>query len=202
VGELVELQAKTWSASYAPEPGIAVDWALRALTPSVDGEEAKALTEGQWTTDGLGRTRHAFEDLEVGAYVAQARRELGGEQAREDDVDGLGQHDVQRVFIVEPPGRELARVDADPGITRLKRLAEATGGDVLSAVEEDELPRRIPLAEASAVHRDGMRVDARKDLPLWNGWMALIRASASSTAAEPGLGERSDIREWRVSTWQ
>jgi hypothetical protein len=90
------------------------------------------------------------------------------------DTDALGQHEVRRVFIVEPPGRELARVDADPGIARLERLAERTGGDALSAAEGDTLPRRIPLREPTTSAKDGLRVDARRDLPLWNGWLALF----------------------------
>ncbi|MCB9716701.1 MAG: hypothetical protein H6712_22780 [Myxococcales bacterium] len=173
VGETVELQAKTWSAGYAPEPGIAVSWSLRPLAPGPDGQPAKALAEGQWTTDGLGRAREALQELPVGAYVASARRELAEGAVSADDADGLGEHEVRRVFIVEPPGRELAEVDADPGITRLAALAEATGGEALSAVDGDALPRRIPLTEPQA-DRDGLRVDARRDLPLWNGWVALL----------------------------
>jgi SAM-dependent methyltransferase len=178
VGEPVELQAKTWSASYAAEPGVAVEWALRPLAAVADGSEAEPLQEGQWTTDGLGRARQELPDLPVGAYVAQARRAPapgpgGGGGALEPDTDALGQHEVRRVFIVEPPGRELARVDADPGIARLARLSEATGGEALAAVDDDALPRRIPLAEVTAA-RDGLRVDARRDLPLWNGWLALV----------------------------
>lgn len=170
-GEAVELSAKTWSASYAAEPGVEVPWALRPLGDGPDGQPPAPLAEGQWTTDGLGRAREVLEQLPVGAYVAQAQRELAEPQA--EDIDGLGQHEVRRVFIVEPPGRELARVDADPGIARLAALAEATGGDALSAAEGDALPRRIPLAEPRA-DRDGLRVDARRDLPLWNGWIALL----------------------------
>ncbi len=171
VGVPVELSAKTWSASYAPEPGIAVDWSLRPLAPAEQGKAATALFEGQWTTDGLGRARESLDDLPVGAYVANARRELAVDPGQ--DTDALGQHQVQRVFIVEPPGRELARVDADPGIARLQELAKATGGEALSAVGDGALPRRIPLAEPRA-SRSGMRVDARRDLPLWNGWLALL----------------------------
>lgn len=197
VGEPVELVATTWSASYAPEPAVRVDWALRPLASARgqgqaqgDAEpgtvpEPKALLEGQWTTDGLGRARHTIEDLEVGAYLAWARRELAageGEQATlqaaEPDADALGQHEVRRVFIVEPPGRELARVDADPGIARMIRVAEATGGEALSAVGGDTLPRRIALAEPED-GRNGLRVDARRDLPLWNGWVALLLLLAS-----------------------
>jgi hypothetical protein len=175
VGEPVELQAKTWSASYAAEPNVVVDWALRPLTAAEAGTTVEPLHEGQWSTDGLGRARHELPDLPVGAYVAQASRALapGEGGAVEPDADALGQHEVRRVFIVEPPGRELARVDADPGITRLARLAEATGGEALAAVDDDALPRRIPLAEPTKA-RDGLRVDARRDLPLWNGWLALL----------------------------
>ena len=173
VGEPVALQAKTWSASYAPEANVNVDWSLRPLSPPKDGEPPPAVAEGKWQTDGLGRAGETLEDLPVGAYVGTAKRELGDEQTRAEDQDGLGQHAVQRVFIVEPPGRELAQVDADPGIARLDRLAKATGGESLSALGEDELPRRIPLAEPT-VQRDGLRVDARRDMPLWNGWIALL----------------------------
>ncbi|MCX4241385.1 hypothetical protein [Paraliomyxa miuraensis] len=192
VGETVELLATTWSASYAPEPGIAVDWALRPLAtmnpsqaPAPDGAAPKPLLEGQWTTDGLGRARHTLEALEVGAYVAWARRELAAgdgtglaEPNLDPDVDAMGQHEVRRVFIVEPPGRELSRVDADPGLARLARLAEATGGEALVAIEGDTLPRRIALREPED-GRNGLRVDARRDVPLWNGWMALLLLLAS-----------------------
>ncbi|MCA9710948.1 MAG: hypothetical protein KDK70_34220, partial [Myxococcales bacterium] len=144
VGEAVELQAKTWSASYAVEPGVDVPWSLHPLvTADGDAELPPARAEGQWTTDGLGRAREVLEGLPAGAYVALARRELA--EAEAEDADGLGQHEVRRVFIVEPPGRELARVDADPGIERLRALAEATDGDALSAADGDALPRTIPL---------------------------------------------------------
>jgi len=177
VGEAVELSAKTWSASYAAEPGIEVEWALRPLGTGPDGQPPAPLHEGQWTTDGLGRARQVLEFLPVGAYVAQARRELGapaaGEIGEGSEAEGLDAPEVRRVFIVEPPGRELARIDADPGIARLAALAEATGGEALSAADGDTLPRRIPLAPLRSA-REGQRVDARTDVPLWNGWLALL----------------------------
>jgi SAM-dependent methyltransferase len=183
VGEAVELQAKTWSASYAAEPGVTVEWAVRPLVQTDDGQPPPALHEGQWVTDGLGRARQPLEALPVGSYVAQASRESAdaatagtatSKPGAALDTDALGHHEVRRVFIVEPPGRELARVDADPGIERLARMAERTGGQALSAADGDTLPRRLPLAEPSTRARDGMRVDARRDLPLWNGWLALV----------------------------
>nr|MCH9685933.1 hypothetical protein [Deltaproteobacteria bacterium] len=176
VGTAVQLQAKTWSASYAPEAGVTVDWALRPLQPAKAGVAPEPIEQGQWTTDGLGRAGLALEDLPVGAYVAQARRELGTDPSQE--AEGLGQHEINRVFIVEPPGRELARVDADPGIARLERLSKATEGETLSALDDGALPRRIPLSEPSAARSD-VRVDARRDLPLWNGWLALLLLVAS-----------------------
>lgn len=178
VGEPVELQAKTWSASYSAEPNVPVEWAVRPLVETQDGKPAPALHEGQWVTDGLGRARQVLEALPVGSYVAQATRGLpsakAGSAEPQPDADALGQHEVRRVFIVEPPGRELARVDADPGIARLEQLAERTGGEALSAAEGDALPRRLPLAEPTTSRKDGLRVDARRDLPLWNGWLALL----------------------------
>jgi SAM-dependent methyltransferase len=178
VGESVQLQATTWAPSYAPEPGVTVAWSLRPLAGAQDDTPAPvpALHEGQWVTDGLGRARQEIEGLPVGAYVAQASRGLPGDApagAAVAETDALGQHEVRRVLIVEPPGRELAKVDADPGIDRLARLAARTGGEALSAVEDDALPRRIPLAETTRA-RDGLRVDARRDVPLWNGWLALL----------------------------
>jgi hypothetical protein len=187
VGEPVELTAETVTAAYAPEPDVKVTWEVR---PLVEGGTADTppLRAGAWTTDGLGRAREPIADLPVGAYEAIARRELGAAEgepepppppppadgsdpAATNPEDALGQHEVRRVFIVEPPGRELARVDADPGIERLAALAKATGGESLSAVEGDTLPRSLPLGDPF-VEGSSVRVDARRELPLWNGWIA------------------------------
>ena len=185
VGEAVELHVETSTASYAPEPDVPVTWSLRRLdgddgaigAGAQEGKGGNALREGQWTTDGLGRARETLAELPVGAYEAIARRDLGTDEQADPDTDaeGLGQHEVRRVFIVEPPGRELARVDADPGTARLRGLAEATGGEALSALGGDTLPRSLALADLSgAMPEDGLRVDARRDVPLWNGWAALL----------------------------
>lgn len=176
VGESVELHAQTRSASYAPEPDVPVTWSLHRLDAERDEDgQRPAIREGTWTTDGLGRAREPLAGLKAGAYEAVARRELGeGEATNRDDPAALGEHEVRRVFIVEPPGRELARVDADRGTARLEALSEATDGDAIVALDEDELPRNLPLAEpASDVPADGLRIDARRDVALWNGWAAL-----------------------------
>ena len=171
VGEPTELQAGTLTASYAPEPEIEVQWEVLPLgDPSVD---TGPIRSGRWTTDGLGRARETVLDLPVGAYAAVARRDLHGEQT-ETDPEGVGEHEVRRVFIVEPPGRELAKVDADPGIKRLEELAEATEGDFVDAVDKDTLPADLPVADPAEGPDAHLRVDGRKDIPLWNGWLSLL----------------------------
>lgn len=176
VGEAVELSAETVTTAYAPEPEVPVTWELRPLVEGSRGPDAPPpLRGGAWTTDGLGRAREIVLDLPVGAYEAIARRELSGEGEGEGDApdDTVGQHEVRRVFIVEPPGRELARVDADPGIARLAALAEATGGEALVATDDDRLPRGLPVGDPF-VDEGAVRVDARRDVPLWNGWIAWV----------------------------
>jgi len=77
------------------------------------------------------------------------------------------------VFLVEPPGRELAEVDAEPGMTRLAELARITDGLALSATDGDRLPPDIPLVDPFAKHGQEARVDSRRDVPLFHGWLAL-----------------------------
>lgn len=175
VGEPVELRAKAMSASYAPEPDVPVEWELLPLSLE-DASDAKPLRLGTWTTDGLGRARETIVDLPVGAYAAVARRELDTSSGEgPEDEDALGVHEVRRVFIVEPPGRELAKVDADPGIDRMRRLAEATGGATLSALHDESLPAELPVVDPFDDRPDhSLRIDARTDVPLWNGWLALL----------------------------
>jgi hypothetical protein len=179
-GEPIELRAKTVSASYAAEADVDVRWEVLPLTldggERSDGPDGAATTRapvvsGQWTTDGLGRAHEMVEPLPVGAYAAVARRDLV-EESEADAESSLSTHEVRRVFVVEPPGRELARVDADPGIERLRALADATGGEALAAVDGDTLPAKLPLGEDPSLSAG--RILARKDIPLWNGWAALL----------------------------
>lgn len=190
-GEPIELRAKTVSASYAAEPEIDVQWEVLPLTldeaargePNAGDESTRhraPLRNGQWTTDGLGRAHQAIEPLPVGAYAAVARRDLGEASDAEADADAessVSTHEVRRVFVVEPPGRELARVDADPGIERLQALADATGGKALSVVEGDTLPAKLPLGDDPTLSAG--RIQGRKDVPLWNGWVALLLLAAA-----------------------
>lgn len=155
VGEPVRLLARTSTAAYAPEPGIAVTWSVAPLVP-----DAAATARGSWTTDDQGRAEETIASLEVGSYVATAARE------------GDGGGEVTRVFIVEPPGRELARIDADAGTARMRRLAEASGGAFVEAAAGQTLPDELPLGELAEADRT--RVSARRELALWGGPMALV----------------------------
>jgi uncharacterized membrane protein len=172
VGEAVELTAKTVTTAYAPQPDVAVSWEIRELREDTPEARGAPAARGRWTTDALGRARQVVEELGVGAYEAIARREDvdGSDDASSDDAEATSAAEVRRVFIVEPPGRELSWVDADPGTARLEALAEATGGNALVAARGDTLPRTLPVIDPFA-ERPGLRVDARREIPLWNGWL-------------------------------
>jgi len=174
-GEPVELRAKTLTAAYAPEGGVALQWRVLPLVgetaadPDAGSSEIDPVRKGEWTTDDLGRAEVTIAELEAGAYAAVAQR------STEDGSDDAaqGRHEVQRVFIVEPPGRELARIDADPGIARLRELAETTGGAFVDPLAGGSLPTELPQGEPDERTSDG-RVQARRELALWGGPGALV----------------------------
>jgi hypothetical protein len=172
VGEPVELTAKTVSVAYAPQPDVPVVWQIRPLSADTTQATAEPLARGRWKTDALGRAREVIEELPVGAYEAIAHREDGSEDPAPSETT-TGSPEVRRVFIVEPPGRELARVDADPGTQRLQSIAEATEGEALIAHDDDALPRNLPTADPFA-EGPGLRVDARREIPLWSGWLMWV----------------------------
>jgi hypothetical protein len=169
VGETVELGAQALSAAYAAEPDVEIPWSLRRLDQDTD-----PVHEGRWTSDAQGRAEEVLEGLPVGAYVANASRRLADVAAEPTAEDDPGVHEVSRVFIVEPPGRELAKVDADPGIDRLQRIAERTEGAFVDAAAGDSLPRDLPVADLEDAAADNMRVEGREDLALWNGWASAL----------------------------
>jgi hypothetical protein len=82
-------------------------------------------------------------------------------------------HEVRRVFLVEPPERELAQVDADPGTTRLREIADASGGVFVDAAAGELLPSDLPIGEPRG-RDDALRVDARREVALWHGWIAIV----------------------------
>jgi hypothetical protein len=172
VGEPVELQATTLSGAYAPEPEVEVEWELLPLSNT--SARAEPLQAGRFVTDALGRARESIVDLPVGAYAAVARRELADDVAETDPGNSLGEHEVRRVFIVEPPGRELAKVDADPGIERLRTIAASTDGEFVDALEGQTLPEDLPVADPDEGPDAHLRVDGRRDIPVWNGWFSLV----------------------------
>ncbi len=180
-GEPVELRAKTLTAAYAPEPDVVLGWRVLPLAgddaaahdrDSSSTAEPEPARKGEWTTDDLGRADVTLEGLPAGAYAAVAVR------ASEDGSEDASRRDeARRVFIVEPPGRELARIDADPGIARLRELASATGGafvDPLAVGGDAVLPTDLPQSESKERSASMGRVQARRELALWGGPGALV----------------------------
>jgi len=177
-GETFDLRAAALSASYQPEPEVAVDWTIRPLFAAAaehdadaDGdsgdEPGPAVASGSWVTDNLGRQTSRVGPLPAGAYEVLAHR-----RPPADDPDAPVAS-ARRVLLIEAAHRELAEVDADPGEARLADLAARTGGDALRARDGELMPAtlelRPPTAGASAEHR----VESRREVPLWDGFAAL-----------------------------
>lgn len=173
-GETFDLRAAALSASYQPEPEVAIDWTIRPLFAAsadddgdADDEPGPAVASGSWVTDSLGRQTSRVGPLPAGAYEVLAHR-----RPPADDPDAPVAS-ARRVLLIEAAHRELAEVDADPGEARLADLAARTGGDALRARDGDLLPAtlelRPPTAGASADHR----VESRREVPLWDGFPAL-----------------------------
>ncbi|MCB9702370.1 MAG: hypothetical protein H6711_10785 [Myxococcales bacterium] len=172
-GEAIDLRAAALSTSYAPEPGVDIEWALRPLgPPPAEGEpETPAIARGTWTTDALGRASERVPPPPPGAYeVVASRRRPAGEPADAPIAS------ARRVVLVEAEHRELAEVDADPGTRRLAELAARSGGRALEARSGDRLPALLPLAEGDTPGsaRGALRVESRREIPLWDGFGALV----------------------------
>jgi hypothetical protein len=169
IGASVELSIRTLSASYAPEPEVAIEYDVRSLAP--EHADDPPVAEGRLTTDGLGRASVRVEGLPAGAYQAEAWRADAPPQ-RGEDAPELGQA-ARRVFLIGGGGRELARVDADPGTTLLRELAQRSDGKFIEAVTGGRLPDKLPMRSLDELDRVA---DGRRDLPLWDGWIALLIA--------------------------
>ena len=163
IGEPIQLRAGALTTGYAPEPDVEISWHVERLEEGK--EDAAKVASGAWITDDLGRASETLDALPIGAYAAVARRTVA-----DKELEG---REARRVFLIEPPGRELANVDAKPGMARLAELARATDGAALSAAEGDRLPPDIPLADPFAERGQETRIDSRRDLPLADGWLAL-----------------------------
>jgi hypothetical protein len=174
VGDDVELSVRTLSASYAPEPQVEVEFDVRALDPERASEGAVA--SGRLTTDGLGRATSTVAQLPAGAYQAEAwRADAPPQRDGEIDAPELGTA-ARRVFLIGGGGRELALVDADPGTAALKDLAERSDGEFIELIDDDELPEDLPMIDLDELERPAA---GREDVPLWDGWWALVIAIAA-----------------------
>ncbi len=164
-GEPVELRSTTLTPSYAPEANIEVRWRVRPLADT-DDKKAQPVAAETWITDELGRAQVTLDDLGVGAYEAVANRAAGVEDAGDEPMV------ARRVFLVEPPARELARVQAQPGTDRLRRVADKSGGGWVELATGDDIPAHVPTAAPS--DGDGQLL-SRREVPLWsNGWALLL----------------------------
>ncbi len=191
-GATVTLQARALTSSYRPAPDVSLGWDVRPLARDDDQTKpAKptAVASGKWTTDSLGRATVEVPQLVPGAYEAHAwERPKPSETAEaadapqqnantnESDKNEQDRPRARRVFLVGRDDRELSLTDADPGQQLLERLAERTGG-VHIAAEGGDLPDAVP--QKSDLAATEQQVHSRRDVPLWDGWWALLLVVSS-----------------------
>ncbi len=174
-GETFDLRAATLSASYAPEPEVAIEWAIRALHAGADSDASEpkdsqdraAIVSGSWVTDSLGRASTRLDALPAGAYEALAHRSANALDTKTPAAS------ARRVLLVEAAHNELAEVDADAGEARLADLAKRTGGDALRARDGDRLPTLPKVREHPGQRAGTLRIESRREIPLWDGFGAL-----------------------------
>lgn len=158
--ESIDVRARTLSPSYQPEPEVELEWTLRQLPARAN----KVQEGGTWTTDALGRHRQSVGPLEPGAYELEVWR------AGVDDAPR-----ARRVFVVGSRTQELADLQAQPGRSLLEEIAQRSGGEFFDASDASpSLPAQLAFAE----DRRGA-VARTRDLPLWNGWLALLALLAT-----------------------
>ncbi len=191
-GETVTLRASALTTSYRPRADVDLGWDIRPLDtePSFDADTDKArsaapkVAGGTWVTDSLGRASVEVPNLQPGAYEARAwvaetnpdREEHADTNKSPGETEPF---DARRVFLVGRDDRELSRTDADPGGQLLEQLAENTGGAALLARDGEQLPRDLPQAEDTRSVADRQQVHGRREVPLWDGWLALMLVVAS-----------------------
>ena len=137
---------------------------------SPTGPDRPPLRTGTLVTNALGRASQTLDPLPLGAYEVTAER-LSAEPDAAAATTTSGPR-ARRVLLVDAPSRELADIDADPGTHRLDDLARRTGGLALSAARGDRLPHDLPLSAAAAAAT--LRVESRREVPLWHRWPALL----------------------------
>ncbi len=168
LGEPIELSVRTLSTSYAPEPDVAVDYEIRALTAETADSDSQPVAEGNLITDALGRSSARIDSLPAGAYAAEAWR---SDEDRPDLEDLESGGAARRVILVGAGSPELAEIDGDPGTALLRELAEASvDGEVFELIEGEGLPEDLALADLDDLARPAT---GRRDVPLWDGWIAL-----------------------------
>jgi hypothetical protein len=151
-GEEVRLAFTTLDEEYAPEPGVEIEWNVRRI----DAPKT-VIASGTVRSDALGRAHAVSAAADDGAYEAIATRTpsaTSGESAR-------------RVFLVEPPVRELARIHAAEGTAFLAALARETSGTFVNLAAGDELPSQLPHRESGVERSATLGGTPVWDHPLW-----------------------------------
>jgi len=116
------------------------------ITPP-NGETMSVKANAALETAGLYETSFLMRDSGVYNVVAQAR-----------NPDGSFIGESQSVFVHEPQALELADCSIDE--TRLRALAEGSGGEMVPVGSLDSIVSKIPV--------DNLRYTEKRLTPLWH----------------------------------
>ena len=158
VGESVMLDARLSTATFQP----AADVQLEAVVSRLDGAEDEAPLDllTPQTTDSQGQARFEIKFDQAGEYVVRVG------VSDEDDA----QAEIAILVAHEP--RELKRVQPNP--TFLKALSQVS--------EARYIGDDVRLNALDFKPTQSLRVDERKDVPIWSsGWVLILLALSLGT---------------------
>ncbi len=154
LGSEVSLSIKVMGHDYQPAADVDVSVVLRHLSQdATDGSTPVRPIEVTGKTDEAGQLLTRVRPDKDGAWVVRASASLEGSPRNED------------VFIVETDPIELRRIA--PRSDTLQRIAKASGGKALTLNDSlDQVERREPRV---------LKVNRRKDVPVWSsGWLLIL----------------------------
>ena len=152
MGRSVEIMAQVMGADYRPAQSVDVELRIQRRTESGQVVQAPTVLKGK--TNDAGEFVARFDPPADGPWTVVANADNGGDVS---DTD---------VFVVATDPVELRETAPRPKL--LQAIAKAGGGEARTLREGlDGLERVTP---------DVLKVNRRKDVPIWSSWAILALA--------------------------
>ena len=158
VGEPVVIDARLSTATFQPAPNVKLEASVTKLGNSKDENSARTLPSQNTDAYGLARFSVSFD--KPGEYLIDVKT------AEADDAR------AKMPILVAHDPRELKRVQPSPNF--LKALAESSSARYIDGTTR--------LNELDFNTTQSLRVDERKDVPIWSsGWVLVLLSIALGT---------------------